>query len=289
MNWMKLMNCDYIMVMDFFFSEVKGGAELNAESLIERFNDVGVHVHKMKSQHVTLDFLKNNQDKKFIFSNFILVSEECKQYAIKNLNYAIYEQDHKYLKTRNPIYFIDFVAPKDQRANIEFYKGAKVVFFLTKLAKDVFVANTELDNVCNLKSSVWTVDDLNFIRSISNTPKIKDVAVMNSSNPIKRRERCIEYCEQNGLNYELISDPNFQNFMKKLSQFEKLVFFTGHLETCARILVEAKMMNLKVICPKRLIGAASEPWFSLSGNELIDKMELISGDMPSTIMSYFND
>ena len=71
--------------------------------------------------------------------------------------------------------------------------------------------------------------------------------------------------------------------------FKKLIFFTGHLETCARILVEAKMLNLKVIFPKRLVGAASEKWFELSGNDLIDKMEEISSAMPHNVLDHFEN
>jgi hypothetical protein len=59
---------------------------------------------------------------------------------------------------------------------------------------------------------------------------------------------------------------------------------TGHLETCARIVVEAKMLNLKVITQKKLIGAASEDWYSLSGEELIDRMEEISFKQPLRIL-----
>ena len=283
------MICDAYMVMDFFFSELKGGAELNAESLIERSFDLGFKIEKIKSDRLTIEFLSNNKDKKFIFSNFVGVPPECIAYAIKNLDYVIYEQDHKYIRTRNPIHFVDFIAPKEFRTYTEFYKSARKVFFLTKLAKDVFVANTELDNVCNLESSVWTKSDLEFIKQISDTPKTKDNAIMDSNNPIKRRERCIEYCKENNMEYELISDPEFKNFMKKLASYERLIFFTGHLETCARILVEAKMLNLKVTCPKKLIGAASEPWFDLTGIELIDRMEEISSNMPNVVMGCFND
>ena len=279
----------YYMVMDFYFSEVNGGAELNAESLIERFSDIGITIEKIKSQDLTIRFLEENKHNNFIFSNFILVPPECKQYAIDNLNYLVYEQDHKYLTTRNPIQFINFKAPVEFRANIEFYSAAKKVIFLTKLSKDVFVLNTELDNVYNLESSVWTKSDLEFIRAIHKTPKTKKNAIMNSDNPIKRRARCIKYCEENNMEYELISDPVFKNFMKKLAQFERIVFFTGHLETCARILVEAKMLNLKVTCPKKLIGAASEPWFDLTGAELIDKMEEISSNMPYKVLECFGD
>jgi len=277
------------MVMDFFFSEIKGGAELNAESLVERFSDIGVNIQKMKSERITVDFMEKNKDKKFIFSNFILLKEECKRYAIDNLKYAIYEQDHKYLKTRNPIGFVDFKAPKDQLANIEFYRNAVVVFFLTKLAKDIFVLNTELDNVCNLTSSVWTKKDLKSIRRFCNTEKTKKIAIMDSANPIKRTLDCIRYCEKNNLEYELIKDNNFIKFMEKMSKFERLVFFTGHLETCARILVEAKMLNLKTTYQKRLIGAASEDWYSLSGADLIDKMEEVSSKMPYKVMECLSE
>ncbi len=47
-----------------------------------------------------------------------------------NLKYLIYEQDHKYLKNRNPISFVNFIAPKNMLANIDFYSGAKKVLFL---------------------------------------------------------------------------------------------------------------------------------------------------------------
>ena len=56
-----------------------------------------------------------------------------------------------------------------------------------------------------------------------------------------------------------------------------------------RIVVEAKMLNLKVITQKKLIGAASEDWYSLSGEELIDKMELISSEMPRKILELLSD
>ena len=112
---------------------------------------------------------------------------------------------------------------------------------------------------------------------------------MDSSNPIKRKHDCISYCKKNNLNFELIKDSNFKNFMKKMSSFKKLVFFTGHLETCARIVVEAKMLNLKVIFQKRLVGAASEDWFSLSGETLIDEMEKISSEMPKRIVGLLSD
>ena len=277
------------MVMDFYFSEIQGGAEINAESLVTRFEEISQDIQKIKSQEATVAFLKSNRESIFIFSNFILLPEESKQYAIKNLKYFVYEQDHKYIKSRNPVKYVDFIAPKEERINIDFYRGAIKVLFLTKLSMDVFRLNTELTNLYNLTSSVWRKQELDYMREISNTPKTKNIAVLDSSNPIKRRADCITTCQKNNWDFELIGDKNFKNFMLKMSSFKKLLFLTGHLETCARIVVEAKMLNLKVITQKKLIGAASEDWYSLSGEELIDKMELISSEMPRKILELLSD
>lgn len=276
-------------IMDFTFEEVQGGAELNTKVLAESISEQGIEIEIIKSINVNLEFLQNNQEHFFIFGNFILLSEEVKNFAINNLKYMIYEQDHKYLKTRNPIFFKDFKAPKEMLTNLDFYSKAKKVLFLTKLAKDVFVSNTGLNNVHNLGCSIWSKEDLQIIRENCNNKKKTITAILDSDNPIKKKNDCIEYCIKNNLSYELIKDKNFHNFIKKLSYYESFVFYTGHLETCARILVEAKMLNVKIIYQKRLIGAASEEWFKLSGENLINKVEELCNNMPKEVLRLIND
>ena len=39
----------------------------------------------------------------------------------KNLNYVIYEHDHKYLDTRNPAVYKNFIAPKESIVNLSEY------------------------------------------------------------------------------------------------------------------------------------------------------------------------
>ena len=283
------MSYNIIMVTDFYFSETRGGAEINAESLVDRFIQHGYNISKMKSSDVTVGFLQNHTKNLFIFSNFIFLNEECKKYAVDNLKYFIYEQDHKYIKSRNPIGYPNFIAPKEEVINTEFYNGAIRVMFLTKLSMDIFEANTGLKNTLNLHSSVWRQDELAYLRQLCNNKKDKDLAILNSPNPIKRTYDCVKYCKDNNLNYELIADGNFKNFLFKMSKFKKLLFLTGHVETCARIVVEAKMLNLSVIIQKKVIGAASEKWFELSGDTLIDEMEKISYNMPLRIMEIIDD
>ena len=47
---------------------------------------------------------------------------------------------------------------------------------------------------------------------------------------------------------------------------------TAHPEPTPRIVIEAKMMNCKVIAQKHLIGVAHEDYFELSGHKLIEKV-----------------
>ena len=85
-------------------------------------------------------------------------------------------------------------------------------------------------------------------------------------------------CKKNNINFELIKDNRHRHFLDRLSEYSGLVFMTGHLETCCRIIVEAKMLNLKVITQKKLIGAASEESFKLNGEQLVDEIRRVSAN-----------
>ena len=263
------------LIADFFYKDFTGGAELNDYSLIKQFKKRGIEVEEVYCRDANLEFLEKNKDSRFIIANFVSLAPDRVRYIIDNIDYVIYEHDHKYLKTRNPIFYKEFIAPAEDLINYEFYENAKRVVCLTQLAFDVFTENTGLDNVSKIGASVWTDEDLDYISTLSETEKIGKYAIMDSDNPIKKREKCIEFCEAKGIPYDLIKDKNHRNFLQKLSNYEGLLFMTGHLETCCRVIVEAKMLGCKVIFQKKLIGAASEDWFELTGDELIKKIREI--------------
>lgn len=266
-----------VFISDFYYPSFVGGAELNDYSLISRFvNDANTEVWKNKCSNISVDFLKNNKEQNFIVSNFVTLSKDCLAYLTDNCSYIIYEHDHKYLKKRNPIFYRNFKAPKEELANYNFYKKAESVVCLTQLAVDVIKDNTGLENIKKIGASVWRDQDLDYLNEIRKQEKKDCYAIMDSNNPIKKKMKCIEYCKKNNLKYELISDSDNKEFLKKLNNYKGLVFMTGHLETCCRIIVEAKMLGLEVITQKKLIGAASEEWFTLNGKELTEKIREIS-------------
>ena len=73
-------------------------------------------------------------------------------------------------------------------------------------------------------------------------------------------------------NYEIIQPAPYHEFLDSLSNNDKLVFFPKTPETLSRIVVEAKMMGMTTLTNK-IVGAASEEWFSLKGDQLIEQMK----------------
>ena len=111
------MNREIYYVSDFFSEQVLGGGELNDKELIQILIENGHKVHKENAHLVSLEILKNYSNCLFIISNFCNLKTECRNYLIDNLDYVIYEHDHKYLISRNPAEYKNFKAPDREIVN----------------------------------------------------------------------------------------------------------------------------------------------------------------------------
>ena len=119
-----------IFVADFFANQIKGGGELNDWELISLLRDNGSEVETWNSNQIRVDIVKKwiSSGCKFIISNFVSLSSECRDLIAEYGDYVICEHDHKYLESRNPMDYPDFKAPPDKIINREFYSNAKAVF-----------------------------------------------------------------------------------------------------------------------------------------------------------------
>ena len=134
---------------DFFADQIEGGGELNNEIVVEDLSSKGFEVKKINSHDLSIEELEMCKDYFFIISNFINLSEESKEYLEKNCSYAIYEHDHKYLTTRNPAVYKDYLAPPDAIINYEFYKNAKSVFCQTKFHSEIDFSKRKSGQIFN--------------------------------------------------------------------------------------------------------------------------------------------
>jgi len=274
----------FVFIADFFAHEINGGGEQNNDELIKILKS-GHQVETIKSQDVTLEFLKKKQNSKFIIANFIRLSNECKHFLVKT-DYVIYEHDHKYLKSRNPADYKDFIAPKEEIINYDFYKNAKKIFCQSSLHQSIVQDNLKLDNIENLSGNLWSFEDLNKMRLLSENSKIDKCSIMMSPIAHKNTDFSIVYCLKNNFKYELIPPCSSAEFLHKLSKNQKFVFFPKTPETLSRIVVEARMMNIVVITNK-LVGAIGEEWFKFKGYKLIDVMLKKREEISNNVLKAF--
>ena len=277
-----------VFIADFFVDEVLGGGELNNEELMSILHSRGHTVEKAKSIHVDHNRIKQNRDSKFIVANFMGLSPECKR-ALTAKDYVIYEHDHKYLKSRNPADYDLFVAPEEEIINRDFYKGAKKVLCQTEFHANIVRNNLrDFDNIESLGGNIWTLDSLAIMEQISKQDKQDRCAVMDSPIPHKNTSGAIKFCKIKGYDYKLVLAGPYYDFLRAVGENDKFVFFPKTPETLSRVVVESRMMGLKVIT-NNLIGATAEPWFKAKGPELIEIMRGKRDKISERIIEIFNE
>jgi hypothetical protein len=260
-----------VFICDFYKTDLnnKGGAENNDSVLISLLEKYGFEVERKYSRDISSQFIEQNKDKKFIIGNFMQLAETVKQ-SLNDKHYIIYEHDHKYLKTRDPSKFPNFLAPEDQVINRDFYKNSNCVICLSNSQVESVKNNLKISNAESIGCSLWSSEKLDFISEICDTEKTKENCVVNSQNLTKGTKLAESYCHRSKYEYDLIESNNERDFLKILATYETLIYIPTVLESLCRLVVEAKMLNCKVLTKIQMLGAASESWWGLNGKELID-------------------
>jgi hypothetical protein len=195
-------------------------------------------------------------------------------YLLSQLNYIILEHDYKICASRHPWRYEDCIVPEADRICYDLYKNAKAVFVQTSDHLDVFKKNDVPGNFISLGSSIWSDEDLDLLESIVLESEGKNrgwqYGIVESDNWIKNSVGAIDFCEEQNLNYELIPASNDRKeFLTNMSKYSTLAFFPIARESCCRLVVEARCLNMNVLTTKNY-GAVLEPWFALHGIELIN-------------------
>ena len=281
------MTKNYIFISDFFSEELQGGGELNDKELISSLSEKN-SVIKIKSAGVDIDFLKKNKNNNFIISNFTFLSEKSKLFLQQQCKYVIYEHDHKYLRTRNPSSYPNFVAPKENIINHSFYKSAKYVFCQSSFHKKIINKNLNLNNIENLSGNMWSDKTLQLLEEHSTKEKKDKYSTIESPIAHKNTKASILYCKHKKYNYELVRSSDYHAFLDQISNNQTLVFFPKTPETLSRVVVECRMMGMKVIT-NNLVGATYEPWFAKKGKDLVSLIKQRKNEISTKIEGSFKD
>lgn len=279
-----------IFVADFFEDQIIGGAEKNDANLINFFKNKNLLEQKINSQDVTVEFLKDKKDYcVFVVSNFSFLKTEPKRFLSDYCKYIIYEHDYKFCKSRNPIFYKDFLAPIEHLTNVNFYKNAVKVVTLSKLHYDIFEKNLKISNLENIKCSLFSEDSLDFLLNLVHKDKKNECGIIDYKNPLKNTNLCVAYAKKNNLNFSLFSDNDYYEFLNKMSNYKKLILMPGHPEPTPRVAVEAKILGIKIVANKNLIGVSHEEWWSLEKEELITEIKKINQEAYQKFMVWINE
>jgi len=273
-----------VFIADAFVEDIAGGGELNNAEAILCFLQQGYDVHRVYSRYFTPQILKENKGSFFILGNFVLVPPESLKGLLKE-KFVIYEHDHKYIRSRNPAIYENYLAPKDQLINLPLYKSAQAVLCQSEFHKDIVFRNTGLSNLVSLGGNLWPLAVLEYIRDLSKLEKQDRISILDSNIEHKGTNEAIMFCRAKGYDFQLVRDSNYRSFLAKLGANNSFAFFPKTPETLSRVVVEARMMGLKVVSNNN-IGATKEEWFKLRGEELIDFMIEKRTEISDKILSY---
>ena len=251
-----------IFVADAFAEHYTGGAELTTEALITSSR---LPVAKALCQRITVHHMKEHQDAFWVFGNFFSLSEQCMQYAIKNLKYSVLEYDYKYCVYRSPEKHVqndgacDCAESYFGRLRALFLASAVVNWWMSEEQKSVYVSKFPFMKG-NVLSSVLSQDTLAHIEHLQGKTRNNKWIILDSSSWIKGTEDAVQYAKKNNLDYELVRGLEHKKLLEKLASSKGLIFLPRGGDTCPRIVIEAKLLGCELILNEN-VQHAGESWF----------------------------
>ena len=143
--------------------------------------------------------------------------------------------------------------------------GAKSLWWMSEKQQDTYLKLfpflSERDNI--VLSSVF--DDqffaaVKFLKEQAETVERKGWVVLGSNSWVKGTQSAIEYCQDNELEFDVISGLEYGEVLQKLSTAEGFVYLPAGADTCPRMVIEAKLLGCKLHI-NEYVQHAHELWF----------------------------
>jgi len=266
-----LVKPEYIFVSDLFVEDYVGGAEMSLQTLISNCeSNKKVKVH---SKELTKDFINNNTDAKWVFGNIAgLTDEIIKDIIESNISYSFVEFDYKFCKHRNPKLYemverttCDYKNTDRGQALTSFCNNAKSVFFMSK--EQMNLHNSLLPGLKNknmfVLSSLFDESFFAFVDHLQDSSKNKNDkwVVLGSRSWVKGLNETEAHCRENKYDYEVLWNMNYKEFLQKLAESKGLCFKPSGLDTCPRMVIEAKLLGCELDI-NDLVQHKDEEWFN---------------------------
>ena len=290
--------CHVVFVADLFEEDYAGGAELTTEALISSVPS-DINIFKIKASQITEKTIESGYQKYWVFGNFASLNPNLIPLIVKNVKYSVLEYDYKFCKYRSiEKHEYSTGSPCDCAESMHgkiisaFLHGAKTVFWMSDEQLGRYTSNYPfLDDINQgsrqiVLSSVFskrTFKKIDELRShyhqeqylkLSGKEPNDTYIVLGSESWIKGKKESIKYCEDNNLKYEVVWGLPHDQLLEKLSKSAGLVYLPLGGDTCPRMVLEAQLLNIKVIVNDNVQHAKEFPF---QGGELSDVWDYLTG------------
>ena len=258
-----------VFVSDMFVDDYVGGAELTSEALIVSSPH---RVFKLRSKDVTASVIHSAADRFWIFGNFASLDPQLIGLISVMLRYCVIEYDYKYCRFRSPEKHLhstgmpcDCVGQPSGRLVSDFYRHSMGLWWMSEAQRDRYVTAFpflfEKQNV--VLSSVFDRTTLERIACMhaSAPHDRKGWVVLGSSSWVKGAENAVEWCKENGKDYEIVWDLPYEDVLRRLSRAKGFVYLPRGADTCPRMVIEAKLLGCELHINDD-VQHARESWFS---------------------------
>jgi hypothetical protein len=274
-----------VFLSDFFLEDFVGGAEASDDALIEAFSDKNIQIKKVRCRNYNLN---RDKDIFYIISNFATLDTESINFISKNCKYIIYEHDYKFLSLRDPAKYENCNPGPNDVINLEFYNNALCVFLQTTKHAEIYKNTTGLSNYETINGSLWSKSNFEALEKYCNVEKQDKCAIVGYKYFNKGTINSIEYCMKNNIQYDIVqTDQFFEPFIANLSKYKKLIFMPVCYESCSRITLEARMLNMSVTLNKNVPVQFEEYFKTIKGQELINLMKSLPAIVSDKILKRF--
>lgn len=264
-----------VFVSDLHVNEYAGGAELSTDALMKTspFGEVCF----LKSRDLTQEHISAGTQKLWVFFNYTSMNLNLIPAVVANCNYFIVEYDYKFCKFRSiekhrAEVGEDCDCHKQQFGMFmsSFFAGAEHIFYMSEAQRQIQVERFPFlgDKKSSVLSSIFSLQDLEFISRIRTDERSDKYAVLGSSSWIKGAEDTQRYLGDRQIDFDVLQGLSYHDMLRKLSGYKGLCFRPLGGDTCPRIVIEAKLLGLDLDINEN-VQHATEEWF----NQDLDSIE----------------
>lgn len=274
---------EYIYVSDLFSGQYMGGAEMSLQTIIEK--TPSDRVGAVNSENLNESLLLNNKGAKWIFGNIAnLKTEMFDLLKEHNIEYSFIEFDYKFCKHRNPVLYqmvegeeCNYLETEQGNRIKEFIENAQSVFYMSEQQKKLHLDLLGIENDgIHVLSSLFSEDFFNYVDQLREKTKRSNKSnkwvVLGSNSWVKGAQESEDWCKEEKLDYEVLWGLKPNEFLEKLANSRGLCFKPSGLDTCPRLVIEAKLLGCEMELNEN-VQHCDEEWFKKDYEGVIEYLK----------------